>query len=270
MLSPDKEQVDRRHHLIEHLRELKSRMVVSLVALFIAFALCYLFADRLFAYLAEPLVQAMGGGEGRRLIYTGLPEAFFVKVKLSFFAGLLLCFPVIATQFYLFLAPGLYKKEKRVLAPYLIAAPLLFAAGAALAYFYIFPLAWKFFLGFEHGAVDGIGLPVVLEARISEYLGLVIQIVFAFGVAFQLPILLTLLVRMEMMSADTLKKGRRYAVVILITAAAALTPPDIVSQIGLFVPLYLLYECSIVASAMIEKRKHDAVIARSETTQQSS
>ena len=253
---------EKRHHLTLHLRELKSRVMISLAAFFIAFAVCYLYADRIFAYIAEPLVAAMEGGEGRRLIYTGLPEAFFVKVKLSFFTGLLLCFPVIATQFYLFLAPGLYKKEKRVLAPYLIAAPLLFAAGASLAYFYIFPMAWKFFLGFEHGAVDGIGLPVVLEARISEYLALVIQIVFAFGVAFQLPILLTLLVRMEMLSAQMLKKGRRYAVVILMTAAAILTPPDVVSQIGLFVPLYLLYECSIVAGAMIEKRKKESLSSR--------
>ncbi len=256
---------EKRQHIVEHLRELKSRLIVSLVALLIAFGICYGFADRLFALLAEPLVSAMGDAEGRRLIFTGLPEAFFAKVQLAFYAGVLLSFPVIATQFYLFLAPGLYKKEKRVLAPYLIAAPLLFAAGASLAYFYIFPMAWKFFLGFEHGAVDGLGLPVVLEARVSEYLSLVIQIVFAFGVAFQLPILLTLLVRMEMMSTESLKKGRRYAVVILLTAAAALTPPDVISQIGLFVPLYLLYECSILAGAMIEKNKHEVVPAQAGT-----
>lgn len=258
MTSPE----EKRQHLIDHLRELKTRLITSLLALFVAFAFCYLYADRIFAILAEPLVQAMGGEEGRRLIFTGLPEAFFVKVKLAFYAGLLVSFPFIAAQFYLFLAPGLYKKEKRVLAPYLIAAPVLFAGGASLAYFYIFPLAWKFFLGFEHGTVDGLGLPVVLEARISEYLSLVIQIVFAFGVAFQLPILLTLLVRMEMMTVAALKRGRRYAVVILITAAAALTPPDIVSQIGLFVPLYMLYELSILAGAMIEKKKHAELSSR--------
>ncbi len=247
---------DRRRALVEHLRELKQRVMLSIVILLVATVICYGFADQLFAFLAEPLAQAMG--EGRRMIFTGLPEAFFVKVKLAFYAGLLVSFPLIATQFYLFLAPGLYKREKRVLAPYLIAAPLLFASGVALAYFYVFPLAWQFFLGFEQGALDDAGVPIVLEARISEYLSLVIQIVFAFGVAFQLPILLTLLVRVEMLSAQSLRHGRRYAVVILVTLAAILTPPDIVSQLGLFLPLYLLYELSVVMAGIIEKKKEKA------------
>ncbi len=251
MTKPD----EKRAHLIEHLRELKTRVMIALGAVLVMFVVCYLFATPIFAFLAEPLAQA--SGQSQRMIFTSLPEAFFVKMKLAFYAGLLLSFPVISTQIYLFLAPGLYKREKRVLAPYLIAAPLLFVAGAALAYFYIFPLAWQFFVSFEQTAGEGMGMPLVLEARISEYLALVIQIVFAFGVAFQLPILLTLLVRMEMLSVATLKKGRRYAVVILLTAAAVLTPPDIISQIGLFVPLYMLYEISIVAGGMIEKGKKD-------------
>lgn len=246
---------EKRQSLIEHLRELKTRVVRSIAAIFIAFGICYYFVDPILEVLSQPLAEAMG--EGRKMIYTGLPEAFFVKMKLAFYAGLLLSFPVISTQIYLFLAPGLYKKERRVLAPYLVAAPLLFAAGASLAYFYIFPLAWKFFLSFEQGADAGAGLPLVLEARISEYLALVIHIVFAFGVAFQLPILLTLLIRVGMTTTKKLKKCRRYAVVILITVAAILTPPDVVSQIGLFVPLYLLYEISIVAGRMIEKGKKD-------------
>ncbi len=237
---------------IEHFAELRTRIIMCLVLVMAAFGVCYLFSDTLFAFLAQPLADAFDGGDQRRLIFTGLPEAFFTKMKLAFYAGLLVTFPFILLQTYLFLAPGLYKNEKKVLLPFLIMAPVLFVAGAGLAYFYVFPAAWQFFVGFEQETVQGLGLPVMLEARVGEYLSLVLQLIFAFGLAFQLPVLLMFLTRFGIVSVETLRKGRRYAAVIMVTLAAILTPPDIISQIGLFLALYLLYELSIVAGKLMQ------------------
>jgi len=240
--------------LIAHLVELRRRVMVAVAAWLLAFIGCYLLIEPIYGFLVEPLAQSFAGAEQRRLIYTSLTETFFTYIKLALYAGLIVAFSVVATQAYLFLAPGLYKNEKGVLLPYLIAGPLLFFAGAAMAYYGVMPVAWEFFISFE-APRGGAGLPIELEAKVSEYLSLVIQIIFAFGLSFQLPIILTLMVRTGMLKTQTLRTGRKYAVVILLIAAATLTPPDIISQIGLFLPLYLLYEMSILACGAIEKKR---------------
>lgn len=240
--------------LIAHLVELKSRLIRALLAWALAAGLCYYFADYIYRFLIAPLAQAFGPDSGRRLIATNLTETFVAYVKIAVYGGFFLGFPVIAAQVYLFVAPGLYKHERRVLAPYLVIAPLLFLAGAAFAYYLVMPKAWQFFVSFEMPAGEG-ALPLVVEAKISEYLALVLQIVLAFGLSFQLPVLLTLLVRVGLLSVATMARGRRYAVVILLGIAAVITPPDILSQVLLFMPLYALYELSIIIARSIEKQR---------------
>lgn len=240
--------------LIAHLFELKARLIRALLVWALAAGLCYYFADDIYRFLIAPLAQAFGPDSGRRLIATNLTETFVTYVKIAAYGGLFLGFPIIAAQVYLFIAPGLYKHERRVVAPYLIVAPLLFLAGAAFAYYLVMPKAWQFFVSFEMPADEG-ALPLVVEAKISEYLALVLQIVLAFGLSFQLPVLLTLLVRVGLLSVRTMAKGRRYAVVILLGIAAVITPPDILSQILLFIPLYALYELSILIAKSIEARR---------------
>ena len=231
--------------IIEHLQELKTRLIYCILAFFVATGISYYFAVDIYAFLVQPLADAFPEESHRRLIYTGLAEAFLTYLKLAVFAGFFASFPVIATQLYLFLAPGLYKNERRALVPYLVAAPTLFIAGASFVYYLIFPAAWRFFLGFESNGNAG-GLPIQLEAKVSDYLDIVMHLMIAFGLSFQLPVVLVLLVRSGMMSLETLKKGRRYALVLIVTVAAFITPPDIFSQIALSVPLYLLYEISIL------------------------
>ncbi len=237
--------------LLDHLSELRRRLLIALLAWLGCSGLAYGVVGGILQFLAEPLAQAFDDPSSKRMIFTGLPEAFVTYIKLSLFAGFLLAFPIIVAQLYRFIAPGLYRTEKRAVVPFLIAAPLLFYAGAALAYYYIFPLAWQFFVAFELPQT-GQGLPVELEARLSEYLGLVTSMVLAFGLAFQLPLALVLMVKAGLIQVATLAKGRRYAVVALLCAAAILTPPDIISQVGLFVALYGLYEVAIVAGRMVE------------------
>lgn len=246
---------DRRDTLTQHLVELRKRLLWSVVAMFAGMCVCYLFVEDIYGFLVRPLANAMEPGDSQRLIYTGLTEAFFTYLKVSFFAGMFLAFPVVACQIWKFLAPGLYKNEKGAFLPFLIATPVLFFAGAALVYYFLMPMAWHFFLSFQS---DGgtTALPIQLEARVGEYLDLVMLLIFAFGLCFQLPVLLVLLGRAGLVSPEQLAKGRRYAIVIAFVVAAVLTPPDILSQFALAVPIILLYEISILIIRYM--RKNDA------------
>ncbi|MCH7550676.1 MAG: twin-arginine translocase subunit TatC [Proteobacteria bacterium] len=243
--------------LLDHLIELRSRLLHSLIAIVVLFFISYYFAPELYDFLVAPLadvLEEMGGQ--RRLIFTALHEAFFTYIKVAFFAALFLSFPFIAIQVWMFIAPGLYKTEKRAFAPFLIATPILFFAGGALVYYFIFPLAWKFFLSFE--SVGGAGaLPIQLEAKVDQYLSLVMRLIFAFGLCFELPVVLTLLARVGIVSSKGLKKNRKYAIVLAFVAAAILTPPDVISQIGLALPTMVLYEISIICVRMVEKARGD-------------
>lgn len=239
--------------LITHLIELKRRIIRMLIVWLVAAAACYMNADVIYQFLLEPLKEAFAGSD-RQLIATSLTETFVTYLRLAMYGGFILAFPYIATEIYLFISPGLYKREKRALLPYLAMAPVLFVIGASFAYYFVMPKAWEFFISFE---MPDASLPLIVEARVSEYLGLVMQIILAFGISFQLPVLLTLLVRVGLLKTATLTKGRRYAIVILLTVAAFITPPDILSQLLLFFPLYALYEISILVCRGIERRREE-------------
>ena len=236
--------------LLDHLIELRARLVRCVLALLIAFGICLYFADPILGFLIQPLKDSFSDGEGQ-LIFTKLYEVFFVELKVALFAGFCLSFPVIANQLWAFVAPGLYAKEKRAFLPFLIATPVLFTAGAALAYYVVMPTAFRWFLGFE-GEAGGLAIEALPTA--NDYLGLVMQFILAFGISFLLPVLLLLLHRAGIVSRSQLAGARRYVIVLVIAVAAIVTPPDPGSQLILAVPLLILFEGSLLLMRLSDVR----------------
>jgi sec-independent protein translocase protein TatC len=252
------EDIDELEHtrapLIEHLIELRKRLLYCVVGFVIVFGVCLYFASDIYEFLTRPLLMAMEGHPRPRLIYTGLTELMVTEIKVAFFAALMLSFPIFAIQIWGFVAPGLYKNERRAFLPFLVATPVLFVAGAAMAYYVVFPLAWKFFLSFENAGALG-GLPVEFEGKVNEYLDLSMKLIFSFGVMFLMPVALTLLGYVGIIDSEWLRDKRRYAIVLIFIVAAVLTPPDVFSQCSLALPVCILYEASILLVRMTEKKR---------------
>ncbi len=249
--------------LLEHLIELRTRLIHSLVAIVVLFMVGFYFAQDVYNFLVEPLFQIYRslGQTDRMMVYTALHEAFFTQVKVALFSALFVSFPFVAAQIWMFVAPGLYKHEKGAFLPFLVLTPILFFTGAAFVYYVMFPVAWEFFLSFEQvGGEETMAIQSL--PKVSEYLSLVMKLIFAFGISFELPLLLTLLARVGLTTSKGLAEKRRYAVVMAFIAAAILTPPDPISQISLAVPIIVLYEVSILAVRLIEKRRAAREAAR--------
>ena len=257
----DKQVDESQAPLIEHLIELRRRLIWAIVAFFAAFIGCFIYAKQLFNLLVIPFKWAVQWAklplDKVELIYTAPQEFFFTQVKVAMFGGMLLAFPVIATQIYKFVAPGLYKNERGAFLPFLIASPLLFLMGGALVYFFFTPMVMWFFLAMQQQGGQG-EVQISLLPKVSEYLSLIMTLIFSFGLVFQLPVITTLLARVGLLTSQGLKEKRKYAIVIAFIAAAVLTPPDPLSQIGLALPTILLYEVSIILARMVEKNRAKA------------
>ncbi|WP_455373437.1 twin-arginine translocase subunit TatC [Limibacillus halophilus] len=245
--------------LLDHLIELRQRLLYSVLALFGAFIVCFYFAQPIYDFLNQPLADIlleMGASQdqSRRMIATDLTEVFFTQIKVAFFAAAFISCPIFLSQVWFFTAPGLYKHEKGAFAPFLIASPILFFIGGALVYYVIMPMAWSFFLGFETaGGPDS--LPIQFEPKVNEYLSLVMKLIFAFGLCFQLPVIMTLLARVGLATSAGMAAKRKYAIVGVFVVAAIFTPPDPLSQISLAIPIILLYEVSIHMAKLVERKR---------------
>ncbi len=229
-----------------HLEELRSRLIVCFVAIGVGFAISYFFKEAIFAILMQPLKEVLPVGQ--KVIFTGLPEAFFTYLKVSLLAGLMLAIPVILYQFWMFVAPGLYEKEKQVMWPIVLLSSFFFLGGALFGYFIVFPYGFEFFLSFSNETIQA--LP-----SMREYLSFSAKLLVAFGLAFELPLVLTFMARLGIVSVDFLKRQRKYAILIFFAGAAMLTPPDVVTQVMLGVPLMILYELSIIGARIFSKKQ---------------
>ena len=247
--------------LMDHLTELRNRIGIVIIAFVVLFLLCFIrpfgegtfnAADYVYFWLQAPLAEILAE-RGGRMIFTGLHEGFFTQVKVAFFISICITFPLILLQVWRFVAPGLYRNERSAFMPFLLATPILFALGAAMVYYLVIPLAWDFFLSFEMVGGEGT-LPIEVEPRISEYLSLVMRLMFAFGVSFELPVILLLLTKAGIVTPSGLARNRKYAILIAFVAAAILTPPDVISQIMLAIPVILLYEVSIIAARLMNRK----------------